>query len=367
MAAYIVRRLLISIPILFGITVIIFFIASKMPGDAVLAMISQETPLANDLIKLRRGQLGLDLPLPIQYARWLGNLARGNLGYSFQSGEPVGAIIAARIPPTFELMGTALLIAVALGVFLGVISALRQYSWLDYSFTLLGFTGISIPDFFFGMVLVYLFAIRLKLLPTSGFGTAGAGFSLGDNLRHLALPACALALVRTATFMRYTRASMLEVLHNDYVRTARAKGLHERLVVTRHILRNALVPVVTVVGLSLPVLFGGSVIIETIFQWPGIGLMFINAVTSRDSPVIMGFVLVSAIIVQLSNLATDVVYGWLDPELYAGPLPRAACQSPGGRSAARAGAAAARQSHHRAVDQRWLRGGLPRGNAPARL
>jgi len=315
MLIYILRRLLISIPILLGITVIIFFIASQMPGDAVQAMISQETPMADELIALRRGQLGLDQPVPVQYARWLGQLLQGNLGFSFQSGEPVAKVLAARIFATLELMGTALLISIVLGVLLGVISALKQYSFLDYSLTFLGFTGVSIPDFFFGMLLVYIFAIKLGWLPTSGISTPGEPWTLADNLRHLALPAFALALVRTATFMRYTRASVLEVKNDDHVRTARAKGLREWLVTARHILRNALIPIITVIGLSLPLLFGGSVIIETIFQWPGIGLMFVNAITGRDSPVIMGYVLFSAIIVLASNLLTDVVYSWADPRI----------------------------------------------------
>jgi peptide/nickel transport system permease protein len=315
MFTYILRRLLVSIPILLGITVIVFFIASKMPGDAVLAMISNETPQAEDLIKLRRGQLGLDLPLHEQYLRWLGQLLQGNLGFSFQSGEPVATVIADRLPATLQLMGVALVFAIVIGVALGVVSALKQYSWLDYSFTLFGFAGISIPDFFLGMVLVYLFAIQWQILPTSGIGTPGEAWSLVDNLRHLALPALALGLARTAVFMRYTRASVLEVMNNDYVRTARAKGLREWLIVTRHVLRNALIPVVTVIGLSLPVLFGGAVIIETIFQWAGIGLMFINAVTGRDSPVIMGYVLLSAVIVLASNLLTDVAYAGLDPRI----------------------------------------------------
>jgi len=315
MLIYILRRLLISVPILLGITMIIFFIASQMPGDAVQAMISQETPMAEELIALRRGQLGLDQPVPVQYARWLSQLVSGNLGFSFQTGEPVAKVLAARVFATLELMGAALLIAIVLGVLLGVISALRQYSFLDYTLTFLGFTGVSIPDFFFGMLLVYIFAIKLGWFPTSGISTPGEPWTLADNLRHLALPAFALALVRTATFMRYTRASVLEVMNNDYVRTARAKGLAEWLVTARHILRNALIPIITVIGLSLPVLFGGSVIIETIFQWPGIGLMFINAITGRDSPVIMGYVLFSAIIVLASNLLTDVVYSWADPRI----------------------------------------------------
>jgi peptide/nickel transport system permease protein len=280
-----------------------------------MAMISSDTPLEEELIKLRQGQLGLDLPLYEQYGRWLGNLMRGNLGYSFQTGEPVFAMIMRRIPATLELMGVSLIISIILGVTLGVISALRQYSVLDYSLTLFGFTGISIPDFFLGLILIYVFALRLNWFPTSGMVTAGTEFSWADNLHHVFLPALALALVRTSIFMRYTRASMLEVINDDYVRTARAKGMTEFVVTTRHILRNALIPVITVIGINLTVLFAGSVIIETIFQWPGIGMMFINAISLRDSPVIMGYVLFSAFVVLIANLLTDVTYSWADPRI----------------------------------------------------
>lgn len=315
MVNYILRRIIVSLPILLGITFIVFLLASLMPGDAVLAMISTDTPMGEDMIKMRRGELGLDLPLPVQYARWMGNLFKGNLGYSFVSAESVSYMIAIRIPATLELMGISLLFSIILGILLGTLSALKQYSWLDYGLTIFGFIGISIPDFFLGMILVFVFALKLKLLPTSGITTAGAEFSLVDNLRHVALPALALGLVRTAVFMRYTRASILEVIGNDYVRTARAKGIAHVLVVTRHILRNALIPVVTVIGINLTVLFAGAVIIETIFQWPGIGMMFISAVSGRDSPVIMGYVLLSSIIVLISNLLTDVAYAWVDPRI----------------------------------------------------
>lgn len=315
MTTYILRRILISLPIILAITIIVFLLANMMPGDAVMAMISSETPMEADLIKLRQGQLGLDLPLHVQYGRWLGNLLRGNLGFSFQSGEPVARMIATRIPATLELMGISLLISIFLGVILGTISALKQYSLLDYGLTLFGFTGISIPDFFLGMILIFFFALKLKWFPTSGMVTAGQEFEWGDNLRHVVLPAFALALVRTATFMRYTRASVLEVINDDYVRTARAKGMAELVVIARHILRNALIPVITVIGVSLTVLFAGSVIIETIFQWPGIGLMFISAISLRDSPVIMGYVLVSAFVVLIANLLTDIAYSWVDPRI----------------------------------------------------
>lgn len=315
MITYFIRRILISIPILLGITFIVFLLASLMPGDAVLAMISAETPVSDEMIKMRQGELGLDQPLPVQYLRWMGNLLRGNMGYSFVSAESVSEMIAIRIPATLELMGVSLLISIILGITLGTISALKQYSWMDYGFTVFGFIGISIPDFFLGMILVFIFALTLKWFPTSGFVTAGQDFSIIDNLRHVFLPALALALVRTAVFMRYTRASILEVLGNDYVRTARAKGLKQNVIIVRHVLRNGLIPVITIIGISLGVLFAGSVIIETIFQWPGIGMMFMNAVTGRDSPVIMGYVLLTAVIVLISNLLTDLTYSFVDPRI----------------------------------------------------
>lgn len=315
MFAYIARRLLVSIPTILAVTVVVFLLANLMPGNAVLAMLSTDSPAPEELIKLRQGQLGLDQPVPVQYVRWLGNVVQGNLGRSFQYGDSVSSMIAQRIPATLQLMAVTLIFSILLGVVLGTISALRQYSSTDYGLTILGFAGISIPDFFMGMILIFIFALRLGWFPTSGMVTAGESYSLMDNMRHIVLPALALALVRMAVFMRYTRASVLEVVKNDYVRTAKAKGLKHTLIVGRHILRNALIPVITVVGLNVAALFAGSVIIETIFQWPGIGMMFINAVAVRDSPVIMGYVLLTTVFVLLINLVTDVAYSWVDPRI----------------------------------------------------
>ncbi|TRC89649.1 ABC transporter permease [Mesorhizobium sp. WSM4303] len=315
MLSYLLRKLLFSIPVLFGVTVIVFAIAHAMPGDAVLAMITAEAPSSEELIAMRRGELGLDQPLYVQYLNWIGQILHGNLGRSFVNGRGVGDIIGERLPMTLELMGVALLVAFVIGTTLGVISALRQYKLTDYSLTLSGFVGVSIPDFFMGLLLVYVFALELRWLPSSGISTAGDSFSLIDNLRHLILPAAALALFRAAIFMRYARAGMLEVLNQSYMRTAKAKGLRPSTITLRHGLRNALIPLVTVFGLALPTLFGGSVVIETIFQWPGIGLMFIDSVVNRDSPVIMGYVLITAIIVMLANLATDLAYSVLDPRV----------------------------------------------------
>ncbi|TPL85314.1 ABC transporter permease [Mesorhizobium sp. B2-3-13] len=315
MLSYLVRKFLLSIPVLFGVTVIVFAIAHAMPGDAVLAMITAEAPSSEELIAMRRGELGLDQPVYVQYLNWIGQILHGNLGRSFVNGRGVGDIIVERLPMTLELMGVALLVAFVIGTTLGVLSALRQYKLTDYSLTLAGFVGVSIPDFFMGLLLVYVFALELRWLPSSGISTAGENFSLLDNLRHLILPAAALALFRAAIFMRYARAGMLEVLNQSYMRTAKAKGLKPRTITLRHGLRNALIPLVTVFGLALPTLFGGSVVIETIFQWPGIGLMFIDSVVNRDSPVIMGYVLITATIVMLANLATDIVYSVLDPRV----------------------------------------------------
>jgi peptide/nickel transport system permease protein len=318
MTTYILRRLLISIPTLVGITMIIFSLASLMPGDAVTAMISTDAPLSDELVAIRRGQLGLDQPLYVQYARWLGQLMRGNLGYSYISGEPINRMVLGRIPASLELMGVSLVFSILVGVVLGLISALKHYSWIDYLLTILGFVGLSMPVFFVGMILVYVFALRLDLFPTSGMATLGEPFSLADNLRHLFLPALSLGLFRTAIFMRYMRASVLDVIHDDYVRTARAKGLREHTIILRHVLRNALIPVVTIIGHTLPVLLAGAVIIETMFQWPGTGLLYITAITQRDSPVIVGLTLVIAAMVLLSNLLTDVVYAVIDPRIRYG-------------------------------------------------
>ncbi len=315
MNKYILRRLLINVPVLLGVTLVIFALASAMPGDAVAAMISDESPLAEDLIAIRRGQLGLDDPVPVQYLRWLSNVLRGNLGYSYVNGTPISGMILDRVPATVQLMGTSLAISVVLGCTLGIVIAVKRATWLDYILTVVGFIGLSVPVFFLGMVLVYVFSLRLGWLPTSGRMTAGEPYSFVDNLRHLVLPATCLVLVRTPLFMRHMRASMLEVINNDYTRTARGKGLHERTVLFRHVLRNALIPVITVVGATLPTLFSGAIIVETVFQWPGIGLLYINAIAQRDVPVLMGITTITSVLVVSSNLLADIVYSLVDPRI----------------------------------------------------
>ena len=317
MAQFVLRRLLVSVPLLVGITLIIFLLANLMPGDPVLAVMTGEAQLSEAQLEAARERLGLDAPLPVRYLRWLGEVARGNLGDSYITGRPVLDTLLGRIPATLELMGVSLLFSVLIGMALGILSAVKQYSFLDYLLTVLGFAGVSVPVFFTGMLLIYVFALKLQWLPTSGMTTPGEPFSLGDNLRHLLMPALAIGLLRTAVFMRYTRGSMLEVLQSDFVRTARSKGLSERTV-TVHALRNALIPVVTIIGLNLPVLIGGAVIIETLFQWPGMGLAYITAVNQRDYTMIMGFVLFTSVFVLFSNLLTDVTYALVDPRVTYG-------------------------------------------------
>ena len=315
MAKYIVRRVMVSIPLLFGITFILFLLADRMPGDAIAAMSSDSAPLPEELVAMRRGQLGLDEPIVVQYWDWITQVVQGNLGRSFVDGRPISELIVERLPATLELMGLSLLFSIVVGVTLGVISAVKRYSALDYVLTVGGFVGISVPVFFIGMLLIYVFSLRLGWLPSFGRQTAGEDFSVVDRARHLALPMISLGLLRTAVFMRYTRASVLEVLNEDFVRTARAKGLPERRVLVTHVVRAALLPVVTVIGITLPVVFGGAVIIEQIFQWPGVGLLFIKAIAARDAPLIMGVALMTAVVVLVANLLVDIAYAWIDPRI----------------------------------------------------
>ncbi|HEY3108888.1 MAG TPA: ABC transporter permease [Chloroflexota bacterium] len=317
MQRYILRRLLISIPILLGVTVISFVFVHLAPGDPVEALIDpvMRADLGPEWVAQRKAELGLNRPLPVRYAIWLGELAQGNMGFSLVSRQPVGGQIQERLGPTLLLMGTSLLVAIALGVPLGVLSAVRQYSLLDYLATIAGFVAISTPSFFLGLGLIYLISVNLRLLPTSGMYTLGSERSLGDLLAHLVLPVTVLGLGQAPQILRYTRSSVLEVLRQEYVTTARAKGLAERIVLVQHTLRNALIPLITVIGLSLPNLLGGAVITEQIFQWPGMGWLAVRAVNGRDYPLLMGIILVTAAMVLLSNLLADVLYAGADPRI----------------------------------------------------
>jgi peptide/nickel transport system permease protein len=270
---------------------------------------------AEEYIARRRAELGLDKPLPVQYVIWLGEVGRGNLGYSFFDRRPVGDILKERVWPTVELMGTALMLALVVGVPIGLIAAIRQYSLLDYASAVISLATISTPSFFLGLAAIYLFSLKLNLLPTSGMFTAGAPRSIGDDLHHLLLPAAILGLNLSGPFVRYARSSLLEVIRQDYLTTARAKGLPARLVVLRHAFPNALIPLITVVGIQVPALFAGAVVIEQIFSWPGMGQLALASITQRDYPVLTGFILIVAVLVLVSNLLADLAYAVVDPRI----------------------------------------------------
>jgi peptide/nickel transport system permease protein len=315
MFVFAVRRIMVSVPLLIGITIIVFALATMMPGDALLAMFADEAGFTRELLAQQRTRLGLDEPVIIQYVTWLGRIAQGNLGMSLVSHEPVAYSISLRLGPTLQLMGVALAFSLVVGVTLGVVSALKQNTVFDHVLTVIGFIGISMPVFVLGLLFVYVFSLKLNWFPSSGMRTPGQPYDVIDNLRHLVLPALAIGMVRTVTFMRYTRNSMLEVLSSDYLNTARAKGLAERKVIWGHALRNALSPLVTAIGLALPTLLAGAVYIETVFQWPGTGLLFIRAVNTRDTPMIMGLALVFSLAVMIANLLTDLAYAFIDPRV----------------------------------------------------
>src|SRR5215207_1081404 len=317
MYRWIVRRILISIPVLLGITVLGFAFVRLAPGDPVRMMINPEYMAggAEEYVARLRAELGLDKPMPIQYVAWLGEVAKGNLGYSYFDRRPVGDIVKERVWPTVELMGTALLVALCIGVPIGLLAAIHQYSMLDYASAVISLATISTPSFFLGLAAIYIFSLKLNLLPTSGMFTAGTPRSLGDDLHHLLLPAAILGLNLSGPFARYARSSLLEVIRQDYLTTARAKGLRERLIIVRHALPNALIPLITVIGIQIPALFAGAVVIEQIFSWPGMGQLALASITQRDYPVLTGFILIVAVLVLISNLLADVAYAVVDPRI----------------------------------------------------
>src|SRR5262252_1981448 len=317
MGTYVLRRLAISVPVLLGITLSAYVIISLAPGDPVDALINPEAvaALGPDFREQQREALGLNQPILVRYGIWLKELARGNLGYSFMDRQSIASKIGERLAPTLALMSTALIIAVVIAVPLGVLSAIKQYSLLDYTATVLGFAAISVPSFFLGLAAIYVFALKIPILPAAGMETVGQPWSLGDSLWHLVLPALVLGLAEAAALIRYTRSSMLEVIRQDYVRVARSKGLRETTVIYQHALRNALIPLVTVIALGLPRLLGGAVIVESVFAWPGMGTLAITAVQARDYPVMMAINLISAVTIVMSNLLADVTYAVIDPRI----------------------------------------------------
>lgn len=312
MRRYLIRRLAQGAVVLFVVSAVVFAIVHAAPGGPALLNNPDVDPkMAKEMEK----QLGLDDPIPVQYARWLGNALRGNLGRSYQHSLGTAELLWARIPNTLLLSGTALLLAVVLAVPLGMISAVYRYSALDYAATVTAFVGVSIPVFWLAILLIIVFSVTLGWLPSSGMLTVGVPFSMRDRLLHLLMPSIVLATFPLAQLTRYVRSSMVDALAQDYVRTARAKGLPECSVLGRHALRNALIPMVTVLGVLTPRLLGGAVVTETIFAWPGLGRLAVEAAVTRDYPVILGATLLVSALVVLSNLITDFLYVVIDPRI----------------------------------------------------
>ncbi len=304
-----------SVPLLLVISVIAFVFINVAPGSPIDAMINPTVGLSPEQEQHLREALGLNQPLPVRYVLWLGQALQGNLGYSYNTHEPVLQRIGQRLGPTLELMGAALAVSTVMGVLFGVIAAIRVYSFWDYLLGALSLLGFSVPSFFVALIGLDVFAGGLKILPAFGLSSGPGTTSVGDNLYHLILPASVLSFELMATLTRYTRSAMLEVLHADYVTTARAKGLASLTVIGRHALRNALIPLITVISLRLPVLVGGAIVVEAVFQWPGMGQLSVQAIQQRDYPVLMGLTIIISIVVLVANLLADVLYAYADPRI----------------------------------------------------
>ncbi len=302
------------IPLVFGISVVLFGVVQAAPGGPEGALLETGRFIDPMVIEAYRERLGVDRPVHVQYVRWLGAALQGDLGISFSTTRPVSEMIAERLPATLELMGASFLLAAILAFGLGTLSAVKQYSWFDHLGTGFSFVGIAMPVFWFALILQLVFGVWLRLLPVAGTETVGAT-SLRDHLLHLVMPATVLSLRYVAGWSRYLRSSLLTALRTDYVRTARSKGLSEVAVVGIHAARNALIPVVSVMALNLAGLFSGAVITETIFAWPGVGRMFVQAMFSRDYPLLMGILMLGSVMVVLFNLVADIIYGVLDPRI----------------------------------------------------
>ena len=312
MGKYILKRILIAIPVLIGITLIDYAIMCL--AGSPLEMLKGPR-ISDAVLQAKEIAAGLDKPLIVQYFVWLWQLLQGNLGYSMKSYEPVGVMIGSHIGPTLLLMGASLALSLLIAVPAGIYSAVKQYSKGDYAVVTVSFIGSSIPSFFLALILIYIFTVKLGILPSGGMNTLGMDGSVADTIRHMVLPVTVLAVSLAGSNIRYIRSSFLEILQQDYLRTARAKGIGYKRVIWKHAMRNALLPIVTVIGMQIPMLFGGAVIIEQVFSWPGLGLMTMTAIMGRDYPVIMGVCLLSAVVVLVSNLITDILYALVDPTI----------------------------------------------------
>lgn len=314
MTTFFLRRCVALLPILLLSTVLAFSIMQLAPGGPLDQYKSSPYITTAELNRLAH-DLGLDQPAYIQYFKWLKGIVTGNWGYSLNAGSPVALLIRERLGNTLVLTGTAFVGSLIIGIVLGIFSAVRQYSVFDYVTTFLSFVAYATPVFWAGLMAQLIFAVKLGWLPAAGMYTEGVNWTLTDFLRHLVLPASILSLALVAGWSRYLRSSMLEVLHQDFLRTAKAKGVRLRIVILKHALRNALVPLITVVALDIPRLFTGALLVEVVFSWPGEGRLFFDALRNRDYPVMMGVLLISSFLILFSNLLADVAYGILDPRV----------------------------------------------------
>ena len=313
MSAYIIKRLIAVVPVLFGLSIIVFLVMALIPGDTATAILgAYATP--ENVERINR-DLGLDKPLVQQYLIWITNLLQGDFGRSYALNRPVLDEVLERFQATLVLAGVSLVLCSVIGLLAGVVSAVRQFGWADRAITFLVLAGISMPSFWLGLLMIYLFAVHWRILPASGMYAVYGGGDLKDLLLHLVLPATTLAVVAAGVIARLTRGAMLEVLRQDYVRTARAKGVPERRVIYGHAFRAALVSVIPVIGIQAGFVLGGAVYIETVFQWPGIGAMLVKAISTRDILLVQGGVLVVAASYVFFNLAADVVQSMLDPRI----------------------------------------------------
>lgn len=311
---YIVRRIMFGIVTFFGITIIVYAMTSFAPGSPLDAMLADPGMTAGEVAR-RTSQWGLDKPIYLQYFTWLGQLLRGNLGFSYRTSQSVMAMVGQRLGPTLLLTFASLLLAYLIAVPVGVFSATHPYSLGDYISSTAVLIVTAFPGFFLGMVFIYLFAVKLPILPMGGMYGSSSHKTALSMLDHLIMPATCLALQQLGNVMRQVRSSMREVLGEDYVRTARAKGLGENTVVYRHAFRNALIPVATLFSTSLPFLIGGAVVTEQVFSWPGMGQLMVTSILARDYPVIMGITVVVSLFVLIGNLLVDLLYGLLDPRI----------------------------------------------------
>jgi peptide/nickel transport system permease protein len=306
---YVIKRLLMIIPVLVGVTFFVYLVLSLAPGDPVQTILGDKASV--EAQEQLRANLGLDKPLLVQYVNYIGRAVRGDFGKSYKNQVPVMQQVLERFPNTLLIASGAIILSLILGIPIGIISARRQYSFVDNAAMLGALIGVSMPGFWMGLLLVIVFSLRLKLLPSSGMNTQ----SLIALLRSLVLPVIALSTYSLAMIARMTRSSMLEVIRQDYINTARSKGISERQVVFSHMLRNALIPIITAVGLQFGTLVGGSIMTETVFSWPGIGRLIVESIKSRDIPVVLGSVIFLSVVFSLVNLIVDLLYAFVDPQI----------------------------------------------------